>query len=69
MDEYNKTAEALRHCAEGKPCGECPRGRTGPMCDLDLKKEAANAIEKLTVLANNYKKALDALEVAGHENV
>lgn len=61
MDEYKKTAEALRHCAAGKPGGECPRGRTGPMCDLKLKKEAANAIEKLTVLANNYRKALEAM--------
>jgi len=34
-----------------------------------LALQAAKAIEKLRIAANNYKKALDALERAGHENV
>lgn len=61
MDKYKKTAEALRHCAAGLPCGECPRGRTGPMCDLDLKKEAADVIDHLMIESNNYRKALEAI--------
>lgn len=34
-----------------------------------LATQAADAIAKLQIQANNYKKALDALERAGHENV
>lgn len=34
-----------------------------------LATQAADAIAKLQIQANNYKKALDALERSGHENV
>jgi hypothetical protein len=43
-------------------------GQTGTS-EYRLATQAADAIAKLQIQANNYKKALDALERAGHENV
>lgn len=47
---YEETIKALRHCAEYDCSAECPRAGIGRGCVSGLKREAADAIEELSVM-------------------
>lgn len=57
--EYDKIVSKLRdtYC-KPESCKNC--SETG-RCKTQTMLEAADAIEKLTILANNYRKALEAM--------
>lgn len=60
--DISETVSALRMCAEGAPCSDCPQRPKKWNCDWNLMGKAADLIEHLAIVANNYKKALEALE-------
>lgn len=64
---YEELKDHLRECAKEIACGGCGYGPCfGPE---PLMLEAIEAIEKLEIQVNNYKKALDALERSTHEKL
>ncbi len=64
--EVGSTVRALRMCAEGAPCSDCPQRPKKWNCDWKLMDKAADLIEHLAITANNYRKALEAVEGRAH---
>ena len=60
--DVDETVRALRMCAEGAPCADCPQRPKKWNCDWTLMDKAADLIEHLSIAANNYRMALEALE-------
>ena len=56
---YDELVAVLRHCGNGSlPCEGCPR----KMCEgaMANMREAADAIEELTAIAESYKRSMEA---------
>ncbi len=66
--EIDETVRALRACAEGAPCSDCPQRPKKWNCDWKLMDKAADLIEHLAITANNYRKAVEALEKRAKES-
>lgn len=60
--EAEEVVRALRLCSEGAPCTDCPQRPKKWNCDWKLMEKAADLIEHLSITANNYRKALEAVE-------
>ena len=60
--EVGSTVRALRMCAEGAPCSDCPQRPKKWNCDWKLMDKAADLIEHMELEVHNYRKALEAVE-------
>ncbi len=60
--EAEEIVRALRLCSEGAPCSDCPQRPKKWNCDWKLMEKAADLIEHLSIKANNYQKALEAVD-------
>ena len=57
---YENLVKRLRVCASDSPCLDCPERYSVGRCFDNIKKEAADAIEEVNLIAESNRRSMEA---------